>query len=345
MLNGIQTARALAAYAVVFYHLAAELRLNAGFDATAFVVGKGGVDLFFVISGFIMVHVTRETERPLGFFMKRVFRIVPLYWLATLAVLVLVSIKPWLVQPAKVTAETVAGSFFFFPMFDNNMEARPLLFLGWTLNYEMMFYTLFALSLFAPRPLRVPVVITLIFILLTLAPYIPHAAAALFYSQPIMLEFVGGCLIGVALGTDAARGIFRKVPAWPVTLAGFALFAAAAYYPNALPRHLLYGIPACFMVFGLAAQDLYRTPMRATPLSRLGDASYSLYLLHILVFTGLSLAYFPLFGTGAAAQAGYAALALVAATTVAVLSCKLVERPSNDWLRARWRRATRAAPA
>ncbi|MEM7766780.1 MAG: acyltransferase [Pseudomonadota bacterium] len=345
MLNGVQLARAVAAYAVVIYHIACELSYKAGFDAAPFIVGKGGVDLFFVISGFIMVHITRAHETPTGFFIKRVFRIVPLYWLATTAVLVLVAIRPWLVQPALVTPETLAASYFFFPMFDNNMEARPILFLGWTLNYEMMFYALFALALTVPRALRVPTVITLMLAVMVLAPLIPHQAAALFYSQPIMLEFVAGCLIGAVLGTRQAATLFKRVPVWPVTLLGIAGFALAATQSGALPRHLLYGIPAALVVFGLAAQDLYRTPLRASWLSRLGDASYSLYLLHILVFTVLSLAWFPLLGTGPAAQAGYAATALAAATVVSLLSYRLVERPSNTWLRQQWQRATGPAAA
>ncbi|MEM1148932.1 MAG: acyltransferase [Pseudomonadota bacterium] len=336
MLNRIQAARAIAAYGVVLYHLASELDFAAEYAGPAFTVGKGGVDLFFVISGFIMVHVTRDTETPWGFFAKRVFRIVPLYWLATAAVLVLVAIRPWLVQPARVSPETIAASLSFFPMFDNNMEARPLLFLGWTLNYEMMFYLIFALCLLAPKPFRIPLTAGSLIGLMTVAPFIPHEAAALFYSQPIMLEFVAGCLIGAALSTEAAGRLFARVPAWPITALGAGLFVLAAAFPYSLPRHLLYGVPATFVVLGLAAADLHSRPIGANVLSKLGDSSYSLYLLHVLVFTVLSVVYFPLAGTSAPAQIAYALIATAAATATAALSFRYIENPSNRFLRNLW---------
>jgi len=345
MLHGVQLARSLAAYGVVFFHLASELAVRAGYSGDPFTVGRGGVDLFFVISGFIMVHVTREDETPWDFMAKRLFRIAPIYWLATTLALLLVTLRPWLFEAAIVTPETIAASYAFVPMFDANGDARPILFLGWTLNYEMMFYALFALALFVPKMLQVQTVVALMFVLMTAAPYLPHAAAAQVYSQPIMLEFVAGCLIGAALKTRWMAAALSRIPVWPITTLGAALFLVSGLYPDTLPDHLQYGVPACVLLFGLAAQDLHRSPMGANVLSRLGDASYSLYLLHIFIFKGLSLVYFPLVGTGGWAMLGFAIMAVGGATALSLLSHRLIEQPSNDWLRRRWTRATRPSVA
>ena len=132
MIANLQMLRGLAALAVVFYHT--DYRLP-GDVHTEFQ----GVAVFFVISGFIMTHITRQDAS--SFLTHRLIRIVPLYWLCTIAIAVL----------AHADVAAVAKSLLFIPYWNINHDPQPLLGVGWTLNMEMFFYGLFALALLASR--------------------------------------------------------------------------------------------------------------------------------------------------------------------------------------------------
>jgi exopolysaccharide production protein ExoZ len=117
-----------------------------GFDT----FGGGGVDIFFVISGFIMVYTTQSHHvGPFSFFVNRVVRIVPIYWLLTLAVFTLAVIAPHLLGATRAAPSELLKSLLFIPFAKSNGAVQPILFLGWTLNYEMFFYMLFALGPFS----------------------------------------------------------------------------------------------------------------------------------------------------------------------------------------------------
>src|SRR6185437_14170487 len=134
-LDNIQALRAIAALLVVFVHLAVPV---AALGVAPF--GAGGVDLFFVISGFIMVYTT--VGRPISgaeFLGRRIVRIVPLYWLLTLAVFGIALIAPTLLQFTTASWGQLLKSLFFIPFAKANGDVQPVLFLGWTLNYEMFF--------------------------------------------------------------------------------------------------------------------------------------------------------------------------------------------------------------
>ena len=147
MLTGIQYLRAVAALLVLVNHLTFYLP-SGGYR---FWPGGVGVDIFFVISGAVMWWVARNA-RPLTFAWRRLLRIVPLYWLVLAFVAVLWpggGIDPWLDFPL----QDILRSFLFIP-FANGARGgavQPVLGVGWTLNLEIYFYGIFALSLFAPR--------------------------------------------------------------------------------------------------------------------------------------------------------------------------------------------------
>jgi peptidoglycan/LPS O-acetylase OafA/YrhL len=111
--------------------------------------GTAGVDLFFVISGFIMVETSRGRHQTPGafgdFLYRRATRIYPLYWIFSLAVLCV-----WVVQPSWVNSSAgsrvdLAASFLLLPQ-----SLLPLLGQGWTLTHEIYFYLGFAFSLLLP---------------------------------------------------------------------------------------------------------------------------------------------------------------------------------------------------
>jgi hypothetical protein len=153
MLLNLHLLRALAALAVVYFHATSEAGLNLPIN-----IGGHGVDVFFVISGFIIAYIGART--PERFFVRRLIRIVPFYWAATLAVFAAATLAPHLLRSTRTDVVQLLCSLFFIPRETAYAGTVPTLVLGWSLNYEMYFYVVFALALVvAPR--RAPIVCSL----------------------------------------------------------------------------------------------------------------------------------------------------------------------------------------
>ena len=136
----IQVLRFFAAFSVMMVHLP--------------IIGFGiwGVDIFFVISGFIMMYVTENNQK--NFLIKRIIRIVPLYWILTLGVFSIAIFYPDLLNNTTANFEHLIKSLFFVPFDKNSSGHFPILFLGWTLNFEIIFYILFSISLFFQKKIN-----------------------------------------------------------------------------------------------------------------------------------------------------------------------------------------------
>jgi peptidoglycan/LPS O-acetylase OafA/YrhL len=292
-LVSIQVLRAVAAVLVVMHHAQFEGAVLAGrtgqpFEPSQRLPWAAGVDIFFVISGFIVVHAARplygRADGRVRFLAHRIARLVPLYWLATaLYLAVLVGAPTLLGSTAPIAPGYVAASFLFWPTLDPSGQAQPLYSLGWTLNFEMLFYVLFAVGIGRGRRAAfafVAVCLGLLVIarMLLTDPPMPLA----FWGAPITLEFA----LGAAVGLARAEGLRLSVlPRLCLGAAGFALLSVAEE-PTLLTRPLAYGVPSVLLV---AAAGLgSTTPLPAS--SRLvtwgvllGDASYALYLVHPFV--------------------------------------------------------------
>ena len=341
MILNLQLLRAVAALLVVFVHvdrLLAPWGLTGGF-------GYGGVDVFFVISGFIMVHVSRRRPpRPAEFFINRLVRVAPIYWLLTLAVFTLVLLAPNLLGATRADPIELIKSLAFIPFTKANGLVEPVLFVGWTLNYEMFFYVLFAVGLFAPFQVGV-LGCTAVLAGLVAAGALLHPAGALwrFYTSPVLLEFGAG--MAIALLRPHLPSAAGAASRWAVlALAAAALLAVAglpALAPGA-PRLITTGAPAALLV--LAAITLERWGWRATAplLVLIGDASYSLYLTHPFVTQAMQKLLLKAHASGAVSLAALP-LTLLAVTVVGVSFFRGVERPLTGWARARFTR--KPAPA
>jgi peptidoglycan/LPS O-acetylase OafA/YrhL len=146
VIRNVQALRGLAALLVVFVHLD-NLLLAIGLST----FGGAGVDIFFVISGFIMVYTTADRHvTPWSFMADRIARIVPIYWLITLAVFCIALVSPMLLQATRADWNELVKSLFFIPFTKADGVVAPMFYVGWTLNYEMFFYLLFALGLAFP---------------------------------------------------------------------------------------------------------------------------------------------------------------------------------------------------
>ncbi|HEY6434616.1 MAG TPA: acyltransferase [Acetobacteraceae bacterium] len=209
----LQAARAIAAWLVVTDHALLELSHNAPnspITHLAWSLGSAGVYVFFIISGFIMVHISWERfgqrAAPADFLRRRVIRIVPLYWLATVAALAAHKLF-WATHGADAGWTDLAYSLSFIP-YSADGGWYPILPGGWTLNYEMMFYIVFALGLTLPRKLAVLTIGAVLGAFIIVGPYFAQGAVA-YLASPIVLWF----LLGMGL---AAIWHSRKLtePAW-----------------------------------------------------------------------------------------------------------------------------------
>jgi exopolysaccharide production protein ExoZ len=312
-LYGIQYLRAFAAMAVVLFHAAER-------SGHAFAIGAAGVDVFFVISGFIMwVIVARRPVSPVRFLKERVRRIVPVYWLATGTMVAgaMLGLFPNLV----LSAQHVAASLFFVPMRSpSSGELWPVLVQGWTLNYEMFFYAVFAACLLLPARLRLPAVSAL-FIGLVAAGLAVDSDLPLFvaYTRPIILEFVAGMVIGQLWLKGRVPGRAASLSLIAVGLVGFAMIGVMR-----LPfDEWICGPLACALVYGTASIERHgRVPLFKVP-ALLGDASYSIYLWHTFAISVVAKA-----GGALGLAPALVFVASVAAGTLAGISAYyLVERP------------------
>ena len=159
----LQALRAIAAWLVVADHALIDVNhgeLQNPATSVAWAIGNVGVYIFFVISGFIMVHISwddfgRRGAAP-NFLRRRIIRIVPLYWLATIAALVFHRVSA--THGAHAGWSELVRSLLFIPYRDEDVGWAPILRQGWTLNYEMMFYAIFTVALSFRRQIALPAI-------------------------------------------------------------------------------------------------------------------------------------------------------------------------------------------
>lgn len=271
-LVSLQYLRAVAAIGVVLVH-ALERR------GWRFDVGQMGVDIFFVLSGLMMWLIAERTPRtPAQFFADRLGRIAPTYWLATLFVLALWvgGVRAGLEHPE--TWHTIK-SFLFIPAeYPGKDKVYPLVIPGWTLNYEMFFYAIFAAALFAKAGMRLVILTGAILALVTLGAVFPQAGAiGAAYTDPIMLEFLAGVWLGVFWSGDVKAGPAICIP---LVILGVAMAGILAWLAPGAPRLLAWGAPSLLIVAGVALYERSRPVPRWSWWLLLGDASYAIYLWH-----------------------------------------------------------------
>ena len=282
MIRNIQVLRALAAFLVVFVHLEA---LLATIGVRPF--GYGGVDLFFVISGFIMVYVTKgKSTTAVDFMRQRILRVAPIYWAITLAVFLLAVVKPDLLQTTKANWADLLRSLFFIPYQRADHTVRPFLFVGWTLNYEMFFYVVFSVALMAGRYLRgiwCAMAALAAFVVLG-AIFKPQQLHLAFYSQPIVLEFVIGMFIALTVERIPSQAAtYAKILALGCGVLAFAGLVVTPILRPDLSSLFTAGLPAAVVLYAAVALERWNWSLRSRWILVLGDASYVIYLSHPFV--------------------------------------------------------------
>jgi exopolysaccharide production protein ExoZ len=333
-LTSIQILRAVAALGVLFHHTAHEVAAKTGVTVPfgELVVGAGGVDLFFVISGFVMVYASERLFAQPGatrmFFLRRLARIVPLYWAATAILVGYVYVAHRIFPPPFVTTEGVIASFLFIPYPLPSGLMAPVHALGWTLNYEMFFYVIFAAALFTARTMRLAILtIAIAGLAITGLILRPQGDLAATYTDPIMLEFLAGVWLGVIWTSRVSAGPLLCVV---LVASGLGLLALLSGAGN-VPRVLVWGLPATLIVGGIALYERDHTVPKWPWLLLLGDASYSIYLWHFPTNS-----FWDRLAEIVHAPAWLAvAIMVVCGTAFGIAAHLLIEKPIRRWLRAR----------
>jgi peptidoglycan/LPS O-acetylase OafA/YrhL len=333
----IQYLRGLAALLVVIYHLEAPLQ-RLGYKGPWLIGLSGGVDVFFVISGFIMWVTTRNrSNSPRLFLVKRFIRIVPLYWLATAFMAVVLLIAPSLLQSSRFDPMHVATSFAFVP-YPHPVKGslEPLVFPGWTLNYEMFFYLVFAACLLLPIRVRFITTIAVFAALVTAGFVVPHDQLTLFsfYTSNILLDFVYGILLAEAASHD------RFLPIGAATASVAIGFIGLLVLPNLglAPRTVSYGLPALVIVAGVVSIECTGKMREWKFAHELGNASYSLYLTQLFSMA----AFFTIWrkfatSSGVTSLTVFSILDVSVAVATGIICHILVEKPITTFLNKKTR--------
>jgi exopolysaccharide production protein ExoZ len=329
-ITSIQTLRACAAILVLASHA---LLYPLAEQSLAFGrLGWLGVILFFVVSGFIMVAVTGPGRFEAGQFLRRrVLRVVPLYWGFTLMAALLALVLPEIFKTTVFDGEQLLLSLAFIPFYNPASHGlHPLYKLGWTLNYEMFFYVSFALLAVLQARQRV-LVLTIAYIALTLTGLLLHPENAIpaFYTSYMPLAFVAGAWLGLA----HIEGRLSRIPRGlllPLLAIGLAGLAEGFW----LDRGIVEDESAFlgFLAFACAAVALFvglegHLPRMAW-LERLGDASYSIYLVHIFAVAAVAGLLLKVLEPGNwIVVSGAIVLAIGAGLALGLVLYTLVERP------------------
>ncbi|WP_159980403.1 MULTISPECIES: acyltransferase [unclassified Novosphingobium] len=346
-LDAVQGLRAVAAWFVVIAHGAAWAGSygSLGLPAQSYdLLGSLGVLMFFTVSGFIMVYISRGTfgmpGASVSFLQKRLIRIVPLYWLMTMLALAVI-----LRNAEPVGTVQVMQSLLFIPYIVHGHLIRPLLGVGWTLNFEMFFYVLFAVSLLVRRGLML-LCCTLGVLLLTdqiLNPiwrYHDPETLAQEWTDPLLLPFLLG--IGLAVLHKSYPSLQNRRP-FLVLAAGCVvmLILQQALVPDHSAsvwwRIAVLALGAVLASSAILASSHVKVPRW---LILAGDSSYSLYLVHPLLFGVVK----RIGGEALARELPIAAvLFYVLLSTAAGLALHVcLERPLTRWLGLRLPRSRQA---
>jgi exopolysaccharide production protein ExoZ len=285
MLISIQLLRAIASILVLIHHIKAKDEIYSNGLLSFFTFGEIGVDIFFIISGFIMYFIyQRKIIQPIEFIYHRIIRIMPLYWLLTLIALFI-----YLIIPEKVNSSGgvtfIVESFFLIPV-----EGKFLIQNGWTLTYEFLFYFIFMIALII-KDIRI---VFFIILILSIFGYLLNFDNIYYnyLTNNILLEFLLGIVsfrIYVIL-KDSENYILFSLGFILFGIILLSLFINNDFIKNY--RIIYYGIPSFFFFIGILL--LEKKMINIKSILFLGNSSYSLYLIHPFVLAGFSLVYLKL---------------------------------------------------
>ncbi|MDO5102308.1 MAG: acyltransferase [Lautropia sp.] len=338
----IQAMRFIAAALVVVSHIRTEYGMAP--------FGSAGVDIFFVMSGFIIHYVTRHGAPQ--FFTRRLIRIVPLYWLGTLGLAGIALVAPSILNQVTVDLPLLLGSLFFWPVWNDSIQYHmPLLMLGWSLNYEILFYLIYFVALKISHQHRLLICSIMLVALAMIHPFVEPTSPLSYWSDAYIIEFIYGMLLAqLVMNTRFLQ--YARLPMGAAIL-GFALFCVLLLPSTGLVtpamaadkglRVLVIGLPSTALVLlTLACEQSFQKLGAGAKhsINFLGELSYPIYIFHIYVMGLLK-------RVGALEQSMPVYILLVSISTLALSAAIFVfyEQPVRNYLtRHLIRRPQKAKP-
>ena len=337
IIQNIQGLRGIAVLLVVIYHLVIIEKKYGGTDSLLpefLRFGMSGVDLFFVISGFVMVSVTQAAfqspKSAMTFLYRRVSRIYPLYWVYTVLVLIVFLVKPSIVNSSVAGEVNILASFLLLPS-----ETLPLLVVGWTLIHEMYFYLMFFLMILLLPKKHLPLMLVLWAIGIALLNLFTQTSSpiAVIVTHPLTIEFIGGALLATAyyrknLIVNSSRSILLLFGSLITSAIGYAFYIqhTGLFEPAGWWRVALFGAPAILVVFSVIQLERNSVIIHSA-LIKMGDASYSIYLSHILTLSFAGRFWSQYDGNGLWDHALILPIMLLAVLAVGFISHAIIEKP------------------
>ena len=296
-INNIQGLRGIAVLFVVLFHLT-KIEEKYGGNITIlpdiFNFGMIGVDFFFVISGFIMIYISHDKfqsfENSKNFLYRRFARIYPTYWFYTIIVLIIFIIKPSMVNSSQGNQVDILASFLLYPS-----NILPMVMVGWTLIHEVYFYCFFFL-LFWLTPEKYIVkylliwAIIIIVLRLLLDTLFLQSPLINLLTHPLTLEFITGAIFGkffLIYQNIHFKSIYLMLIGFVIiTLSGYSFYVQGYIPPQEWLRVVYLGIPALIiLIISVFLEN--NNVLFPKFLTYIGNASYSIYLSHILTLSAL----------------------------------------------------------
>lgn len=339
IVNNVQALRAIAAFLVVLDHLNAVV-LKSDPSRLSFLVpfqcfGQAGVDLFFVISGFVMVATSWNDFGSIvssrSFLIRRLLRIYPPYWILILPIATAYIVAGRSFMHARGGNVDVAASLLLLPS-----SQLHLLDVSWTLTFEIFFYIVFALILIVNRRFLLPLLG--VWALGEIAAVSLWSDAAnpwiSFIATPLPLEFITGALIGYLFRSERMP-FSRILGSLGLAIAVIVFLIVATHPPDAKLTNLRlieFGIPASLVIYGAVGSEVHRGVKAPGWLVELGNSSYATYLWHspVILICALLATRFNIHGTVVSALAVTVTLCLV--YVVSTLAYRRLERPLTIYL-------------
>ena len=301
--QSIQFLRGIASISVVVFHCSS---LSGVSMHVAFLAA--GVDIFFVISGIVMALSISDKTKGIDFLYRRFLRVVPMYWIFTALAVLFSALQYGIVPPFSY----IFTSLFFLPP---AMGTMPILYPGWSLNFEMFFYLILSVFIITRTPVLYSAV--LIAALASIGP-ISGLSSLDYYLSSHLIEFSSGIVIGLFI----KNGFVDLSKKLSITLVFIGFFSLILQPQPSSTIGLSWGIPSIFIVVGMLHYNESR--LINTPLSRLmGDASYSIYLAHPFVIWIYGVA----FGENLPIQ--HILIASILSIIAGLVSFWVLERPIN----------------
>ena len=339
MLLSLQYLRGVAALLVVYFHSLTQLK-NAGHkDIYLPVIGESGVDLFFVLSGFVMWLTTANRKiGPVEFIVKRVKRIVPIYWILTLSATLLALSFGDLMKSTVFDVPHLVKSLLFIPAYNPAPAISgiyPVIIPGWTLNFEFFFYLIFSFSLFCKvEKKRLRLISSIVFCCFFLSFYVKSDIAIIsFYLNNVVIEFLFGVFLAVIfLKKEGGKKIGHKFLIIFILISFLALLYADYAFHGL--RSLALGVPSALIIYWLIYYEKSHSIFYSKILKKIGDSSYSIYLTHIFALAFLRVI-FQLNGVklNEIDPILFVFLSLFLSSICGLLFYRIIEKPIIDFIR------------